>query len=85
MYRFKEAPDKFVDNTFIKGDLKPEARMPSATSPAKQVQILRKYEEKDREVDRLPCISKITSPIVLLGIKFRLRILTGLSLHLCMM
>lgn len=58
--------DKLVDNRSIKGDLKPEAGMSSATSPAKQVQILRKYEEKD-EVDRLTCIPKITSPIVPAG------------------
>lgn len=63
MHRFREAPDKLVDNRSIKGDLKAEAEISSATSPPKQVQILRKYEEKDKEVDRLTCIPKITSPI----------------------
>lgn len=64
MHSFKEAPDKLVDNRSIKGDLKPEVGMSSATS---QVQILKNYEEKDKEVDRLTYIPKITSPIVPAG------------------
>lgn len=70
MHRFKEAPDKLVDSSLrdkTKGDLKPEAGMSSATSPTKQVQILRKYEEKDKEAGRLTCISKKPSPIVSAG------------------
>lgn len=67
MHRLTEAPDKLVDKRCIKGDLKPEPGMSSATSPAKQVQILRKYEETDKEVDTLTCIPKITSPIVPAG------------------
>lgn len=61
--KFKEEPDKLVDNRSIKGDFKAEAGMSPATSLAKQLQMLRKYEGKDTEVARLTCISEITSPI----------------------
>lgn len=67
IHRFKEGPDKLVDNRSIKGDLKPEAGMSSAISSAKQAQILRQYEEKNKEVDGVTCIPKITSPIVPAG------------------
>lgn len=63
IHEFKEGPDKLVDNRSINGDFKPEAGMSPVTSLAKQLQLLRKYEGKDREVARFTCIPKITSPI----------------------
>lgn len=62
-HKFREGPDKLVGNRSIKGDFKTEAGMSPATSLAKQLQMLRKYEGEDTEVARLTCIPEINSPI----------------------